>query len=57
MCDVVEPPDYEELVAHFQGVIDRDPLHPILEFPADDLQFEIVRRKVRTIAPVIPERG
>jgi len=57
LCDVVEPPDFEELVALCQNVIERDPLRQILEFPFDSIQLEHVRRCVRTLAPVIPEHG
>ena len=55
--DVVEPPDFEEFLALYQGSIERDQLRHLLEFPLDDVQVEVVRRKVRTVAPVIPERG
>lgn len=57
LCDVVEPPDFEELVAVYQNVIERDPLRQILEFPFDSIQLERVRRCVRTLAPVIPQHG
>jgi len=53
----VEPVDYEELVILYQSVIERDPLRQILEFPLDSVQLELVRRSVRTLAPVIPEHG
>ena len=57
LCDVVEPPDFEELLSLYQNVIERDPLRQILEFPFDCIQLELVRRCVRTLAPVIPQRG
>jgi len=57
LCDVVEPPDFEELVALYQSLIERDPLRQILEFPIDSVHLEHVRRCVRTLAPVIPEHG
>jgi len=53
----VEPPDFEDFLVLYQHAIDRDPLRHLLEFPVDDIQVEVVRRKVRTISPVIPERG
>jgi len=57
LCDVVEPLDFEELLAVYQTVIERDPLRHILEFPFDSIQLELVRRYVRTLAPVIPQHG
>jgi len=57
LCDVVEPPDIEELLVRYQSVIERDPLRQILEFPFDSIQLELVRRRVRTLAPVIPDHG
>jgi len=57
LCDVVEPPDFEELLAHYQNVIERDALRQILEFPFDSIQLERVLHGVRTLAPVIPEHG
>ena len=55
--DVVDPPDFEEYLAQHYNVADRDPMRHLLEFPAGDVDVELVRRNVRTIAPVIPERG
>ena len=57
LCDVVEPLDFEEVLAIYQTVLDRDPLRHILEFPFDSVQLQLVRRCVRTLAPVIPEHG
>ena len=57
LCDVVDPPDFEDLLVLYQSVIERDPLRQILEFPFDSIQLELVRRCVRTLAPVIPEHG
>jgi len=57
LCDVVEPPDFEELLVHYQTVIERDALRQILEFPFDSIQLDRVRHGVRTLAPVIPEHG
>ena len=57
LCDVVEPLDFEELVAVYQSLLERDPLRQILEFPFDSIQLKDVRRCVRTLAPVIPEHG
>jgi len=57
LCDVVEPLDFEELLALYQSVIERDPLRHILEFAFDSIQLQLVRRCVRTVAPIIPEHG
>ena len=38
-------------------MIERDPLRQILEFSFDSIQLELIRRRVRTLAPVIPEHG
>ncbi|ELU18916.1 hypothetical protein CAPTEDRAFT_133102, partial [Capitella teleta] len=57
LCDVVEPPDYEDFLHAQQTALERDPMRHLLEFPPDDVQLEVLQRKVRTIAPVVPEHG
>jgi hypothetical protein len=55
--DVVDPPDFEDFLAQHQNTMDRDPMNQLLEFPTDDIQVKRLCRTVRTIAPIIPERG
>ncbi len=57
LSDVVEPPDFEDFLVQHHGSFDRDPMRGFLDYPADDLEVELLRRRVRTIAPIIPERG
>ncbi|KAL1514145.1 hypothetical protein ABEB36_003452 [Hypothenemus hampei] len=53
--DIVEPLDFEEFVNAYQLVIDRDPLRPILDVPAGDVQVDIIERPLRTLRPILPE--
>ncbi len=57
LCDVVEPLDFEEFLQQHQNAVDRDPMRVLLEFPPDDVTVDMLRRRCRTIAPIIPEHG
>ncbi|XP_023320823.1 dedicator of cytokinesis protein 7, partial [Eurytemora carolleeae] len=48
----LEPIDYEEYVSNHS---ERDPLSQMLEFPPEDLEVNIVPRKIRTVQHVLPE--
>ena len=48
----VEPIDYEEFVSQQS---ERDPLGWVLEFPEDDIEVNLVPRKIRTEEHVVPE--
>lgn len=54
LCEVLEPLDYEDFLAQHQSVLDRDPLKPILDFPPEDVEVQVVKRKTRTEEPVVP---
>ena len=47
----LEPIDYEEYVSNHS---ERDPLSLVLEFPPEDLEVNIVPRKIRSIHHVLP---
>lgn len=36
--DVVDPLDYEDFIQQHQLLVDRDPLRPMLDFPANDIE-------------------
>ncbi|ESO12296.1 hypothetical protein HELRODRAFT_158781 [Helobdella robusta] len=55
--DLVDPPDVEEYLSAHQTLIERDPLYQLLEFPSDDYQALVVKKKIRTVDPVVPEKG
>ena len=55
LSDIVDPLDYEDFVHQHQQLISRDPLRPILEFPANDIDVSIIPRKIRTLRPTLPE--
>nr|CAD7401940.1 unnamed protein product [Timema cristinae] len=57
LCDVVDPLDYEEFIQQHQLLLDRDPLHHVLDFPENDIRVGIVPRKIRTLSPVVPEES
>ncbi|XP_058798618.1 dedicator of cytokinesis protein 7 [Phymastichus coffea] len=54
LCEVVEPLDYEEFLAQHQAVLDRDPLKAILDYPPNDVELRVIKRKIRTEEPVVP---
>jgi len=49
----VEPIDYEEFVSQSQS--ERDPLGWVLEFPEDDIEVNLVPRRIRTEEHVVPQ--
>lgn len=53
--EVVEPVDYEDFLQQHQGMVSRDPLRDVLEFPEGDVEVGIVPRKIRTEMLVVPE--
>ncbi|XP_046985251.1 dedicator of cytokinesis protein 7 [Schistocerca americana] len=55
LYDVVEPMDYEEFVQLNQMLLERDPLHHVLDFPENDIEVVVIPRKIRTVDPVVPE--
>ncbi|XP_066997234.1 dedicator of cytokinesis protein 7 [Anabrus simplex] len=57
LCDTVDPLDYEDFIQQHQLLIDRDPLHDLLDFPANDIEVLVVPRKIRTQTPVVPEEA
>ncbi|PSN30231.1 hypothetical protein C0J52_26949 [Blattella germanica] len=38
LCDTVDPLDYEDFIQQHQLLLDRDPLHHVLDFPASDIK-------------------
>lgn len=54
LCEVVEPLDYEDFVTQHQNIIDRDPLKSILDYPPNDVELRVIKRKIRTEEPVVP---
>ena len=57
LCDTVDPLDYEDFIQQHQLLLDRDPLHHVLDFPANDIKVVIIPRKIRTQAPIVPEES
>ncbi|GFG38563.1 hypothetical protein Cfor_01625 [Coptotermes formosanus] len=55
LCDIVDPLDYEDFIQQHQLLLERDPLHHVLDFPANDIKVETVPRRIRTEFPVVPE--
>ena len=63
----VEPLDYEEFVQHqrrarpflqpgnFNTGSGSDPAQSLIDFPPDDIEVNIVPRKIRTLGHVLPE--
>ncbi|XP_008560858.1 dedicator of cytokinesis protein 7 [Microplitis demolitor] len=54
LCEVYEPVDYEDFLNQHLLIIERDPLRSILDFPPDDVELRVVKRKIRTEKPVVP---
>ena len=50
--EAVDPIDYEEFVSQQS---ERDPLAQVLDFPEDDIEVNLVPRKIRTEEHVVPE--
>ena len=55
LSDIVDPLDYEEFIQHNHFLVDRDPLHNVLDFPSNDIEVGIFPRKIRTLEPIMPE--
>ncbi|KAG5883156.1 hypothetical protein JTB14_033407 [Gonioctena quinquepunctata] len=53
--EVVEPLEFEDFLHSYQNLIDRDPLHAILDIPPGDVEVEIIERPLRTVHPIVPE--
>ncbi|KAM3959107.1 LOW QUALITY PROTEIN: dedicator of cytokinesis [Aphomia sociella] len=49
LCDMIEPPDYEEVCERLMG--ERDPL----AYPASDIELCNVPKKIRTLTHVLPD--
>ncbi|XP_049870539.1 dedicator of cytokinesis protein 7 isoform X2 [Pectinophora gossypiella] len=49
LCDMIEPPDYEEVCERLVGA--RDPL----AYPQQDLELATVPRRIRTLKHVLPQ--
>lgn len=54
LTELVEPIDYEDFLQQHSSVINRDPLRNILDFPSGDVQVKTIKRKIRTIEPIVP---
>ncbi|KPJ13246.1 Dedicator of cytokinesis protein 6 [Papilio machaon] len=49
LCDMIEPPDYEEVCERLMG--EKDPL----AYPTNDIELITVPRKIRTLKHVLPD--
>ncbi|XP_068621586.1 dedicator of cytokinesis protein 7 [Battus philenor] len=49
LCDMIEPPDYEEVCERLMG--ERDPL----SYPPNDIELLTVPRRIRTLKHVLPD--
>ncbi|XP_059061813.1 dedicator of cytokinesis protein 7 [Achroia grisella] len=49
LCDMIEPPDYEEVCERLVG--ERDPL----AYPASDIELCVVPKRIRTLTHVLPD--
>lgn len=56
MTDVVEPPDFEEII-HQQRLHERDRCMPFVDFPDDDINVSLLRRECRSLEPPLLEHG
>ncbi|XP_015777841.1 PREDICTED: dedicator of cytokinesis protein 7-like [Acropora digitifera] len=52
--EVVEPPDFEDIVLAHQPFNENDPNSKMLEFPDDDLEVTTINRQCRTVQPCFP---
>ncbi|XP_020819071.1 dedicator of cytokinesis protein 11 isoform X2 [Phascolarctos cinereus] len=52
---VVEPLDYENVVAQRKAQIYSDPLRDLLMFPMEDLSVSVIARQRRTVESTVPE--
>lgn len=53
--EVVEPPDFEEIVLQNQPFNENDPNSKMLEFPDDDIEVTTIPRQCRTVKPCFPK--
>ncbi|XP_078354984.1 dedicator of cytokinesis protein 6-like, partial [Oculina patagonica] len=53
--EVVEPPDFEEIVLQNQPFNENDPKSKMLEFPDDDIEVTTIPRQCRTVKPCFPK--
>ena len=54
--DSVEPLDFEDFLSHQQrSGSERDPLAHRLEFPRNDLDVQVVPKKIRTMGHILPD--
>lgn len=49
LCDMIEPPDYEEVAERLVGA--RDPL----AYPPADIELCVAPRRIRTLTHVLPD--
>ena len=53
--EVVEPPDFEDLLLQNQPFNENDPKSKMLEFPDDDIEVTTIPRQCRTVKPCFPK--
>ena len=53
--EVVEPPEFEEIVMANQPFNENDPKSKMLEFPDDDMEVTTIPRQCRTVLPCFPK--
>ena len=59
--NMVEPLDYEEYITHQQRMArgqrpaNNQSETVLIDFPPDDIEVNVVPRKIRTMGPVLPE--
>ncbi|KAF4026696.1 hypothetical protein G4228_018913 [Cervus hanglu yarkandensis] len=54
---VVEPLDYENVIAQRKTQIYSDPLRDLLMFPMEDISISVICRQRRTVQSTVPEDG
>uniref|UniRef100_A0A8B9YDE1 Dedicator of cytokinesis 11 n=1 Tax=Bos mutus grunniens TaxID=30521 RepID=A0A8B9YDE1_BOSMU len=54
---VVEPLDYENVIAQRKTQIYSDPLRDLLMFPMEDISISVISRQRRTVQSTVPEDG
>ncbi|XP_068675521.1 dedicator of cytokinesis protein 7-like [Montipora foliosa] len=53
--EVVEPPEFEEILLANQPFNENDPNSKMLEFPDDDIEVTTINRQCRTVHPCFPD--
>ena len=53
----MQPVDFEDYISHIQNSQELRYKPTLWEFPKDDVGVHLLRRDVRTIAPIVPEHG